>query len=736
MAEKNVVRQDVVEITWDIEESPLSKLTKQSQTFGQSIKKSVTGGESAISKLNSGVKKTTKNIKELAKSKLSRVTTAANKLKTKFTEGIAKAKAFASSIKKVNRESLSKITSSVTNLGTKLGTGLVTAAKKAARAIAAIGVGAAVGVFKLTDMASDLSETVNKVDVAFGDNASEVKKWSKNSIKDMGMAQQTALDMAAGFGDMGTGMGLSQKASADMSTGLVQLAADLASFKNMEVDEVNTALNGIFTGETESLKRLGVVMTKTNLEDFAKSQGKVLDEMSQSELVMLRYNYVLEKTKNAQGDFARTGGGFANQLRMAKEQLKQIGTTLGGAFISKFEGALQKINSFATTLNEKLGTVLADGFQFEDLAKITPMFGTMGTVIQSVSDKIHAVTQNKEKMALLKSIGEGIKNAFSSIATFAGKVVEKIIEFATQTPVLNTLKGIVNGISKVFQFLGKHIGVVGDILVGVGTFLLTLTGIIKTVTAVSKAWSFVQLIVNSGLLACPITWIVLGIAALIAIIVVLVKNWDKVKAAAVNCWNKIKEAWGIASAWLDEKVIQPIKDAFQGAWDFVTGLWGGITDFFSGLWDGIKGIVSKITGKAGEAKGASDKVKAKGGRKMARGGLLTRPEYVLAGEAGPEMIIPLSANKRNRGLSLWAKAGQMMGVNTPSVSLPSYNPSSSVTNNRSSSQTNNNYSPSFTLNMNGTVDRTTERTIKRWVQEALEDVFDSMSRTSPRLTEV
>ena len=133
----------------------------------------------------------------------------------------------------------------------------------------------------------------------------------------MGLAQQTALDTAALFGDMGTSMGLTKNEAADMSKALTQQAADLASFKNMNIDEVTTALNGVFTGETESLKRLGVVMTETNLERYAQEKGinKSLKAMTEAEKVQLRYNYVMEKTKNATGDYERTGGGFANQLR-------------------------------------------------------------------------------------------------------------------------------------------------------------------------------------------------------------------------------------------------------------------------------------------------------------------------------------------------------------------------------------------------------------------------------------
>ena len=105
--------------------------------------------------------------------------------------------------------------------------------------------GAFVGMAKL---ASDMEETLNKVDVSFGDSAGSVKDWSKTSIKKMGLAQQTALDTAALFGDMGTGMGQNEVESSKMSMGLTQLSADLASFKNVKQDVAKTAIAGIYTG--------------------------------------------------------------------------------------------------------------------------------------------------------------------------------------------------------------------------------------------------------------------------------------------------------------------------------------------------------------------------------------------------------------------------------------------------------------------------------------------------------
>lgn len=197
-------------------------------------------------------------------------------------------------------------------------------------------------------MASDMNESLNKVDVAFKSSADRVKEWSKTTLDSFGIASGSALDMAALFGDMSTSMGLSTSKAAELSTSLVGLAGDIASFKNIGISETQTALAGIFTGETESLKRLGIVMTETNLKEYALAQGitKKIDAMSQAEKVMLRYNYVMSVTKNSQGDFARTADGAANQTRTFGESLKQTAETFGKLILPAFTSGLTVVNGW------------------------------------------------------------------------------------------------------------------------------------------------------------------------------------------------------------------------------------------------------------------------------------------------------------------------------------------------------------------------------------------------------
>lgn len=220
-------------------------------------------------------------------------------------------------------------------------------------------------------MASDYEESLNKVRVSFGETSHVVEAFAKTTLKSFGIAEGSALEMASLFGDMGTSMGLTQKNAANMSTALVGLAGDLASFKNISQDIAQTALASIFTGETESLKKLGIVMTETNLKQFALEQGITLSikKMSQAQKVQLRYNFVMSKSANALGDYINTSDGVANSTRTLTESIKELGQQFGVLLIPmakkiilELQKLVDKFKSLTTEQKENIifwGKILA-----------------------------------------------------------------------------------------------------------------------------------------------------------------------------------------------------------------------------------------------------------------------------------------------------------------------------------------------------------------------------------------
>lgn len=270
------------------------------------------------------------------------------------------------------KSTLSQVSAALDSVGKKLTLG-VTAPLVAAGAAS----------FK---MAADMDESINKVDVAFGDAADSVHAFSNETLTTYGIAKSTALDMAGYFGDMATSMGFSREQAAEMSKQLVGLAGDLASFKNISLSEAQTALAAIFTGETESLKQLGIVMTETNLEAYAMAQGieTSTKSMDQAQKTALRMQYVLENTKNAQGDFARTSDSSSNQLRILTESLKELAAIAGQELIPIITPIIQKLNSIIQSIGK-----LDDGTK-EIITKVAVFAASFGPLL-SVSGKMVSV---------------------------------------------------------------------------------------------------------------------------------------------------------------------------------------------------------------------------------------------------------------------------------------------------------------------------------------------------------
>lgn len=151
---------------------------------------------------------------------------------------------------------------------------------------------------------------------------------------------------------MSNSLGVGSDAGKTMAMNLTGLVGDIASFYNITVEEANTAISAVYTGETESIKKLGIVLTEANLNAYAVSQGikKTYNQMSQAEKVMLRYNYVMQASAKIQGDFVRTGGNWANQVRVLKEQWSQLLGILGKGLIAVLNPVVKALNSMLASL--------------------------------------------------------------------------------------------------------------------------------------------------------------------------------------------------------------------------------------------------------------------------------------------------------------------------------------------------------------------------------------------------
>jgi hypothetical protein len=217
--------------------------------------------------------------------------------------------------------------------------------------------------FKLVQQASNLEESQSKVNTVFGDSAFIVENFAKTSATSFGITKQAALEAAGTFGNLIQAFGIGQGEAATMSTTLLQLAADLASFNNTGIEDAIQALRSGLSGETEPLKRFGVAINDVRLKEEARTLGLysgkgALDITAKTQAA---YALILKDTNLAQGDFARTSEGFANQMRILQASLSDAATEVGMVLLPYFKEFVNFINdnivpaitAFAENLDEK-----------------------------------------------------------------------------------------------------------------------------------------------------------------------------------------------------------------------------------------------------------------------------------------------------------------------------------------------------------------------------------------------
>lgn len=210
------------------------------------------------------------------------------------------------------------------------------------------------------ELGSDLAEVQNVVDVTFTTMSDKVNEFAKNAMTSAGLSETMAKRYVGTFGAMSKSFGFSEAQAYDMSTALTQLTGDVASFYNISQDLAYIKLKSVFTGETETLKDLGVVMTQSALDQYALANGygKTTSAMTEQEKVALRLAFVQKQLSAASGDFIRTSDSWANQVRVMQLQLQSLKATVGQGLINIFTPVLKVIN----VLLGKLAT-LANAFK-------------------------------------------------------------------------------------------------------------------------------------------------------------------------------------------------------------------------------------------------------------------------------------------------------------------------------------------------------------------------------------
>lgn len=262
-------------------------------------------------------------------------------------------------------------------------------------------------------VASDLQEVQNVVDVTFGESAQTINKWAKTAGDKFGLTELQAKKYASTMGAMMKSSGMTGEGISDMSMRLAELAADMASFYNLDFETAFMKIRSGMSGEVEPLKQLGIAMTETNLEAYAMSKGfeTAYKDMNQAEKTMVRYGYLMETTADAQGDFERTQDSYANSVRRLENAMTELKAMLGEQLLPFITDAVNALNDFFSLFTKPKKS----------------MEETFGDITDNANSAAEGVTETAESA-----------RDFAQILTQLGDPAEFMGALAEQTDALNT----------------------------------------------------------------------------------------------------------------------------------------------------------------------------------------------------------------------------------------------------------------------------------------------------------
>ena len=263
------------------------------------------------------------------------------------------------------------------------------------------------------ELGSDVAEVQNVVDTSFGGMAYKMEEFADTAITSFGMSELAAKKTGSTYMAMARGMGVAEDAASDMAIELTGLSGDVASFFNLDQEQAAYKLRSIFTGETEALKDLGVVMTQANLQQYALSHGmnSNIQAMSQAEKVALQYSFVVDSLRLAAGDFARTQDSWANQTRILAMQWQEFMSIIGQALTTVLLPVVKMLNTIVAALINMANT-------FNSV--ISALFGGKNTQIKSAGAMVDA------NAGIAASAADAADNeqALADAATAAGKAAK------------------------------------------------------------------------------------------------------------------------------------------------------------------------------------------------------------------------------------------------------------------------------------------------------------------------
>jgi len=460
--------------------------------------------------------------------------------------------------------------------------------------------------------ASDLKEAGSAVGVVFGKGAAAVQDYARNAATALGQTQLQALGAAQTFGTFGKAAGLTGGKLANFSTDMVTLASDLASFKNTSPEQAIEALGAGLRGESEPLRAYGVLLDDATLRAQALKLGLIKttkQALTPQQKVLAAQAAILKQTGDAQGDFARTSGGLANQQRILSAQWTELKTTLGGAFLPAVTAVTSKLNTAlgpavkaAGPLVGKLSTSFAG--MFKDLGKGKGALAPLIASFKSFGSTVGPA---------LASLGGPLKSFFGSLIPVFQKIGTNIIGVLAPafreigdliaTKFVPAVKAILPILQPVAKFLIETMG--GAITGALSGAMKVIQGVITAVSGLlqfianvfkgnwSAAWQGIKDVfsgVLKGILGALQVWMNVGLLKVFRLGVTALRGlWSKglglLKTGASAAWSGIKALFTSALRGIATGITSAVK-GYLGLW---RGLFTSMVSALKAGWSAIRG---------------------------------------------------------------------------------------------------------------------------------------------------
>lgn len=476
--------------------------------------------------------------------------------------------------------------------------------KTAALALVDVGVAAGAVAFKLGDMASDMNEARSKVGVVFEKMRGDVEAFAKEAPAALGISETAALSAMGTYGNLFRSMGIGLEKSTDMSTSLLKLSADLASFNNLDPTEVLEKLRAGLVGETEPLRSLGINLNDAMLREKALSMGLVKttkDVLPAAVKAQAAYALIMEQSTLAQGDFARTADGMANQQRILAATFETTMANVGQAFIPIIQAILP---SLTAALQGFADWVTANGPMIQSI--IEGVMAGLGTAIGFITDVVIPALGAAFQWwvdNILPIFTEGVNSVGGSDGIM--KTLGEAIDFITKTvlPALGEAftwvqENILPPIKEAFQAIAENVlpilaaafdtivSVVKDNWPTISKIVGHVAGFVKTaVEAIANVIKWVAPIIRW---LAETIFPILGKAAgfLLTVIEAAFSAIGQIWNTALDIGKKVVD--GIAAAW------QGLTGAIRTVWNGITGIVKAGANFLIGIVNGIIKAINSI----------------------------------------------------------------------------------------------------------------------------------------------